>query len=339
MAETRKPKIKPNRLSQKKVAAWRMPAATAWARLPANGNRSVAEERRNKMADEIGEREDGAAIQRDFGAFAERVAFAQRCGKVSDGKERAERKEQRYERRPKNRQGQHEREDWNEGSDGVGAAHCKRRPQQIRIVGFTRIDAELVPHHLVKIDFRVLGQAPDYHLRFFRAEAFEFIVRHLLRELALRIALHLALFHVDRSLHDLALGLAPQILPDAHRKRARQQRAKPAAKDGPTIALGDSDPGDDPERGEYAVLDSENDFANAAALLEGTALQRVWDARLDLLPTRHVFDDALDRRRQIRCVARLRHEQSLTACASKSSPWPDHYRRWPPLAACFPRRF
>ena len=76
-----------------------MPAANAWARLAANGNRCVAEERWNKMADEIREREDGAAIQGDFGAFAERVALAQRGGEVSDGKERAERKEQRDERR------------------------------------------------------------------------------------------------------------------------------------------------------------------------------------------------------------------------------------------------
>jgi hypothetical protein len=47
----------------------------------------VAEERRNKMADEIREREDGAAVHRHLDAFADWASLAERSGKISDGKE------------------------------------------------------------------------------------------------------------------------------------------------------------------------------------------------------------------------------------------------------------
>jgi hypothetical protein len=179
------------------------------------------------------------------------------------------------------------------------ATHRKRPSQQVRILGFARVDAELVAHHLVEVDFGMLRQSFDDHLRFLCAEAFELIVRHLLGELALRIgsisrfSMSMVACTTSRS------AFRPRYSPTPIESAPANSARNPLIKTALPIALGDSDAGNDPQRREDAVLHSENDFANAAAFLEGPALQRVGNSRLDLLPARHVLDDVLDGRRQI----------------------------------------
>ena len=177
------------------------------------------------------------------------------------------------------------------------SAHRKRRPQSA-IFGFARIDAELVAHHFVQVDFGMLCEAPDDHLGLVRAEAFEFVECDLFAELALRICSHLALFHVDRRLHDLAFGFPSEIFADAHRECTREQRKKTTNEDRSAIVLCDADAGNDAQRREDTVLHSEDDLANAAPLLQAAALRRIGDARFDLLPARYVNDDVLHRRRE-----------------------------------------
>ena len=139
----------------------------------------------------------------------------------------------------------------------------------------------------------MLRQPSDDHLSLWGAEALQFVVRHLLGELALRIFGHFTLLEVDGRLHHFALRLSPEILANPHRERTREQREETADENRGSLAFGDADPGDDAERRKNAVLHSEDDLANASAFFQRSPLLRVGNARSHLLPARDVDDDLL----------------------------------------------